>query len=79
MVKKKCEELLDSDCDSSYLHGFMVELYKQQLDDPSADKEEILKKIAQHCVILSEDVDKVRCKYWNFISESLHQKYAPVV
>ena len=79
LVKKKCEELLESDCDSSYLHGFMVELYKQELDDPSADRTELLKNITEHCAKLSQEVDVVRCKYWNFISDSIQKKYATIV
>ena len=78
LVKKKCEDLLDSDCDSSFLHGFMVELYRQQLEDGSPNKEEILEKITQLCTRLSQDIDTVRCKYWNFISDSIQKKYATV-
>ena len=77
-VKKKCEDLIDSDCDSSYLHGFMVELYKHQLDDASQNQEEILQKITQLCRKLSEELDTVRCRYWKFISDSAQKKYATV-
>ena len=78
LVKKKCEDLIDSDCDSSYLHGFMVELYKHQLDDASQNQEETLQKITQLCRKLSEELDTVRCKYWKFISDSIQKKYATV-
>ena len=78
LVKKKCEDLLESDCDSSFLHGFMVELYKHQLDDASQSQEETLQKITQLCRKLSEELDTVRCKYWRFISDSAQKKYATV-
>lgn len=78
LVKKKCEDLIDSDCDSSYLHGFMVELYKHQLDDASQNQEETLQKITQLCRKLSEELDTVRCRYWKFISDSAQKKYATV-
>jgi len=77
-VKKKCEDLIDSDCDSSYLHGFMVELFKHQLEDSSENQEETLQKITQFCSKLSEELDPVRCKYWKFISDSAQKKYATV-
>ena len=76
LVREKCEELLESDCDSSYLHGFMVELYKQQLEENSANKKEILEKVSQLCAKLSQEIDTVRCKYWNFISDSIQRKYS---
>ena len=78
LVKKKCEDLIDSDCDSSYLHGFMVELFKHQLDDASENQGEILQKIRQFTTKLSEELDPVRCKYWRFISDSAQKKYATV-
>ena len=77
-VKKKCEDLIDSDCDSSYLHGFMVELYKHQLDEASENQGEILQIITQLCRKLSDELDPVRCKYWEFISDSAQKKYATV-
>ena len=77
-VKKKCEDLIDSDCDSSYLHGFMVELFKHQLDESSENQEETLQKITQLCRKLSEELDTVRCRYWKFISNSAQAKYATV-
>ena len=77
-VMKQCEDLLDSDCDSSYLHGFMVELYKHQLEDASQNQAEILPKITHLCQKLSGELDTVRCKYWNFISDSVQQKYGSV-
>ena len=79
-VMRKCLELIQEGCDSSYLHGFVVELYKHQLeDDPEADKEEIVKKINDLCHKLSQELDIVRSKYWTFISDSISRKYTNTV
>ena len=31
-MTSRCEELLDSDCDSPYFLGFLIELYKAKLE-----------------------------------------------
>ena len=78
-VRTKCEELLQSGCDSPYLLGFLVELYKQQLeDDRGADKADLLNKIRSLCETLATEHDKVRCKYWNFIRDSIVKKHGNV-
>ena len=76
-VRVRCEELLQSGCDSPYLLGFLVELYKQQLeDDSNADKAELVTKVKSLCEQLAQEHDTVRCKYWNFISDSIVKKHS---
>jgi len=79
LVTTKCEELLDSGCDSPYLLGFLVELYKSRLEDnKEAERENLVKKVTGLCDRLAQDVDVVRCKYWTFISDCVTRKYAAV-
>jgi len=79
LVTTRCEELLDSGCDSPYLLGFLVELYKAQLEDnKEGDKVDLVKKVTGLCDRLAQDIDVVRCKYWNFISDCVTRKYAAV-
>ena len=76
VVTTRCEELLQSGCDSPYLAGFLVELYKLQLEDnPEADKTALVAKISDICNKLAGEIDIVRCKYWRFISDSVTNKY----
>jgi len=79
-VMSKCLDLIQEGCDSSYLHGFVVELYKHQLeDDPEVDKEVVVKEINNLCHKLSQELDIVRCKYWTFIADSISKKYTKTV
>jgi len=79
LVLSKCEELMQTGCDSPFLLGFLIELYKHQLEDQSdANKEDLVKKISDLCEKLAGEVDIVRCKYWRFISDCVSKKYAVV-
>ena len=55
LVTTKCEELLDSGCDSPYLLGFLVELYKSRLEDnKEAERENLVKKVTGLCDRLAQ-------------------------
>ena len=55
LVTSKCEELLDSGCDSPYLLGFLVELYKAKLEDSEeAERVELVKKVTGLCDRLAQ-------------------------
>lgn len=76
LVQKRCQELLAAGCDSPYLLGFMVELIQQQLEnDPTSDTSSLASSATSLCSRLSLEVDTVRCKYWNFISDTISRKY----
>ena len=76
LVHKRCQELLAAGCDSPYLLGFMVELIQQQLEnDPTSDTSSLASSATSLCSRLSLEVDTVRCKYWNFISDTISRKY----
>ena len=51
----RCEELLDTGCDSPYLLGFLVELYKAQLEEiKEGDKVDLVKKVTGLCDKLAQ-------------------------
>lgn len=51
----KCEELLDSGCDSPYLLGFLVELYKAKLEDSEeGDRVDLVKRVTGLCDRLAQ-------------------------
>ena len=54
-----------------------MELYKQQLEeDASADKADLVNKVKDLCEKLAQEYDTVRCKYWNFICDSIVKKHS---
>ena len=62
-MTSKCEELLDSGCDSPYLLGFLVELYKAKLEDSEeGEREDLVKKVTGLCDRLAQ----VYCKSLRF-------------
>jgi len=76
-VKSKCEDLLTAGCDSPYLLGFLVELLQYQLEEGGvADKKELISTATGLCTRLSKDVDTVRCRYWDFISDTISRKHS---
>jgi len=78
-VTSKCEELLQTGCDSPYLLGFLVELYRGRLEDGgAADQTDLVRKISDLCGKLSGEVDIVRAKYWTFVSDCVTKKHAVV-
>ena len=78
-VTAKCEELLQTGCDSPYLLGFLVELYRARLEDGGAsDQTDLVRKISDLCGKLSGEVDIVRAKYWTFVSDCVTKKHAVV-
>ena len=77
LVKVKCQELLAAGCDSPYLLGFLVELLQYQLEEQAATgKEELVTTATGLCSRLSKEVDTVRCRYWDFISDTITRKYS---
>jgi len=76
LVKAKCDDLLAGGCDSPYLLGFLVELLQHQLEeDTLSNKEELVSNATELCSRLSKDVDTVRCRYWNFISDTITRNH----
>ena len=55
LVTTKCEELLHSGCDSPYLLGFLVELYKAKLEDSEeGDRVDLVKRVTGLCDRLAQ-------------------------
>ena len=56
----KCEELQDSGCDSPYLLGFLVELYKAKLEDSEeGDRVDLVKRVTGLCDRLAQVCSKI--------------------
>uniref|UniRef100_A0A8C4R9X4 Protein farnesyltransferase/geranylgeranyltransferase type-1 subunit alpha n=1 Tax=Eptatretus burgeri TaxID=7764 RepID=A0A8C4R9X4_EPTBU len=63
---------------SSYLLGFLVDLYEDQLESECCtDCEQTLQQALQLCKELAEVVDIIRSEYWMYISRSLLQRFGP--
>ena len=76
LVKAKCDDLLAGGCDSPYLLGFLVELLQHQLEeDTLPNKEEVVSNATELCNRLSKEADTVRCRYWNFISDTITRNH----
>ena len=79
LVQVRCQALLDSGCDSPYLLGFLVELLQWRLEaGPRQEvREELVEQATGLCARLAQDLDKIRARYWNFISDTVTKKYGP--
>jgi len=79
LIKAKCHELLEAGCDSPYLLGFLVELLQYQLEEGSVpEKQELVKTATELCTKLSKEFDTVRCRYWDFVSDTIVRKHIVV-
>eukprot|EP00090_Calanus_glacialis_P025320 TRINITY_DN3953_c0_g1_i1.p1 TRINITY_DN3953_c0_g1~~TRINITY_DN3953_c0_g1_i1.p1 ORF type:complete len:332 (+),score=113.74 TRINITY_DN3953_c0_g1_i1:37-1032(+) len=77
LVKEKCQELLAAGCESPFLLGFLVELLQYQLEeDTMTEKAELISTATDLCVRLSKDIDTVRCRYWDFVSDTITSKHS---
>ena len=77
LVQVRCQALLDSGCDSPYLLGFLVELLQWRLEAGPADeaREALVAQAVGLCARLAQELDKIRARYWNFISDTVTKKY----
>ena len=77
LIKDKCQELLAAGCESPYLLGFLVELLQYQLEEDSmTEKAELVSTATGLCSRLSKDIDTVRCRYWDFVSDTITSKHS---
>jgi len=81
LVEAQCREWLESGCDSPHLLGFLVELTQHKLErDKDGDStERMVEEAVGLCTRLATDVDTIRARYWNFISDTITKKFAPVM
>lgn len=80
MTRQMCEKLLAEGTEVPALLGFMVELLQQDLErkkEAEDVREEQLARVESLCDQLSNDCDKIRHKYWKYISTNARIKYAP--
>merc|ERR1712226_172161 len=78
LVEAQCRELLESGCDSPYLLGFLVELLQHKLEGvKEADiTERMVEEATGLCTRLATELDTIRARYWNFISETITRKFS---
>jgi len=78
LVEARCREWLESGCDSPYLLGFLVEILQHRLErEKEGDSMEgMVEEAVGLCERLSTQVDTIRARYWNFISETITRKFA---
>ena len=81
LVQTRCEELLEAGCDSPHLLGFLVELLQWRLEQEGEQEQQEarVKRAVGLCTRLASDVDKIRARYWNFISDTITKKYVKTV
>lgn len=61
---------------SPHLAAFLLDMYEELMENKKAENlEETLEKSLELCKELAGETDKIRQKYWEFISRTLRQQY----
>lgn len=77
LVETQCRQLLESGCQSPHLFGFLVELIQHNLESEKdvAKTQAMVEETVGLCSKLATDLDTIRSRYWNFISETITRKF----
>lgn len=68
VVTSFCEELYKNKCRSPYLLAFLIDICDETLTKGESNCLHNAARAMELCKALSSKYDKIRCKYWNYIS-----------
>lgn len=69
VVTSFCEELYRNKCRSPYLYAFLIDICDEALKKGEVSSLHGPERAIELCQALANKHDKIRCKYWNYISE----------
>ncbi|CAH2241781.1 protein farnesyltransferase/geranylgeranyltransferase type-1 subunit alpha [Pararge aegeria] len=74
VVLSCCEELYKNRCRSPYLLGFIIDICDEAIKKGETNSIYCADRAIELCQALATKYDKIRSKYWNYLSENLKKK-----
>lgn len=69
VVTSFCEELYKNKCRSSFLLAFIIDVCDEAIKKEETNSLHNATRAIELCQALAGKYDKIRCKYWNYLSE----------